>query len=640
MPFVLSFRKQYGTLVLVLFLAANAAHAQLGFCDGSKGDPIFVENFGNSPGFGPQLPAGTTTYAYTPGIPGDGQYTLANTTGGGNPSWHNIPDHTPDEAPGGTNGKVLVVNADLVAGQFFRRVVSGLCANTEFEFSAWIINIYDANQPSCPGTGIPVDVTFEVWDASDTVLLNSGSTGPIEGAVTPLWQQFALTFTVPAGQNGVILKMKNNGGGGCGNDLAIDDIMFSACGDRATLSSPDTNGDVRRICRTATSSPTTIDIAIDLSRPHSFQWQSSTDQSTWTDIAGATGLSYVSPSVSATTYFRVKVAQDVINLGNPFCSTLSNVFSIVILELPDAPVSAGDVSVCDNEPILPLVVTTSDPDVSVKWYDTVSGGAPLHDGLSFIPSSAGTYYAESYRISTGCLSGIRTPVILTIRTAPVIPGDETEQLLLCEGEDLTLDSGMQRLIFDWQPNGERSPKITVTEAGTYTVRVSNVAGCFDTKSFVVTEIPRPVIDDVIVKDKAVTIVTSTTGTYEYAIDEAYFQQSNTFINTDGGLHYAYVRETNGCGLAKAPFFIFEVPLFFTPNSDGFNDYFEIPGFVYVPQTVVQIFTRMGKFLYQLDAGHPVWDGTYNGRPQPADDYWYRAVLTDGSVRTGHFSLLR
>lgn len=612
----------------------------MGSCNGSKGDPIFVENFGNSPGFGPQLPAGTTTYTYTPGIPGDGQYTLANTTGAGYPLWHNIPDHTPDDAPNGVNGKVLLVNADLVAGQFFRRVVSGLCANTQFEFSAWIINIYDANQPTCPGAAIPVDVTFEVWDASDTVLLNSGSTGPINGSTTPLWQQFALTFTVPAGQNGVILKMRNNGGGGCGNDLAIDDITFSACGDRATLSSPDATGDVRRICRSASPIPTTINITIDPAHPHSFQWQSSPDQSTWTDIAGANGISYVNPSVSNTTYFRVKVAQDAINLSNPFCCTLSNVFSIIVMELPNAAISGGDVWACNNEPIPSLVVSTSDPDVSAKWFDASAGGNLLHDGLSFTPAVAGTFYAESYRISTGCVSPTRTPVTLTIRTAPVIPGDETENLLLCEGDRLVLDSGLQYLIFDWLPGGERSPKITITQPGTYTVRVSNSFGCFDTKTFVVTGIPHPLIDDVVIAGTTVTIMASPGGAYEYAIDEAFFQQSNTFPNTDGGLHYAYVRETNGCGVAKEPFFIFKVPLFFTPNGDGFNDYFEIPGFVYVPQTVVQIFSRMGKLLYQLDAGHPKWDGTYNGRPQPADDYWYKAVLTDGSIRRGHFSLLR
>ncbi|MES2702849.1 MAG: T9SS type A sorting domain-containing protein [Bacteroidota bacterium] len=35
-----------------------------------------------------------------------------------------------------------------------------------------------------------------------------------------------------------------------------------------------------------------------------FQWQSSPDSSTWTDIAGATAATYVAPGITATTYFR------------------------------------------------------------------------------------------------------------------------------------------------------------------------------------------------------------------------------------------------------------------------------------------------------------------------------------------------
>ena len=35
-----------------------------------------------------------------------------------------------------------------------------------------------------------------------------------------------------------------------------------------------------------------------------------------------------------------------------------------------------------------------------------------------------------------------------------------------------------------------------------------------------------------------------------------------------------------------------------------------------------------------------WDGSYQGQPLPADDYWFRLELEDGRVYTGHFSLMR
>jgi len=44
----------------------------------------------------------------------------------------------------------------------------------------------------------------------------------------PEWEQYAWFSRPKPGPNGlVILKMRNNSNGGCGNDLAIDDIVKS-----------------------------------------------------------------------------------------------------------------------------------------------------------------------------------------------------------------------------------------------------------------------------------------------------------------------------------------------------------------------------------------------------------------------------
>jgi hypothetical protein len=41
---------------------------------------------------------------------------------------------------------------------------------------------------------------------------------------------------------------------------------------------------------------------------YSYQWQYSVDGSTWNNIAGATGASYTSPSLTASIYFRRQVS--------------------------------------------------------------------------------------------------------------------------------------------------------------------------------------------------------------------------------------------------------------------------------------------------------------------------------------------
>ena len=121
-------------IIFGFLLTANLSVAQLGFCTGNSGDPIFIETFGSGTTQGPALPTGTTSYTFTSGSPNDGFYTVSSTTSFFD--WHNVGDHTGD-----TNGKCLVVNADFTAGEFYRTTISGLCENTSYEFSAFLINL-------------------------------------------------------------------------------------------------------------------------------------------------------------------------------------------------------------------------------------------------------------------------------------------------------------------------------------------------------------------------------------------------------------------------------------------------------------------------------------------------------------------
>jgi len=50
---------------------------------------------------------------------------------------------------------------------------------------------------------------------------------------------------------------------------------------------------------------------------------------------------------------------------------------------------------------------------------------------------------------------------------------------------------------------------------------------------------------------------------------------------------------------------------------------------------------MAKLLKQIPIGdYNGWDGMLNGKPLPADDYWYNINLADGRIVKGHFALKR
>jgi gliding motility-associated-like protein len=452
----------------LLLLVSLASYAQLGFCNGSKGDPLFSENFGNGSTYGPALSAGITTYPFVTGAPNDGFYTLfyhSNLYS----TWHYSLDHTPD-ATNGTNGKMLIVNANAgTSGDFYKKTVSGLCVNTTFEFSAWLLNVYNPTSNYCGAGQIPINVRFEIWNSTETILLGSGNTGNIMGTPAPLWQQFALVFTTVS-ETSVVLKMKNNGVGGCGNDLAIDDISFNACGDLTTVSSTGIVGNTYATC----TSPASLQLDANTSSvtPYFYQWQTSTDGTTWTNIIGENNPTYT-PSVTSLTYFRVKAAQDIANLSNAFCSTASNVFTVNVLPTPSPATSNGDKAICSGDPI-PTLSVTPQAGLNVNWYSAPTAGTLLQaNSMSYIPAGAGTFYAETSNVTTSCVASPRTAVTLSIVTMP--DATMTATTPICSGTTATVSfSGTPNAIVTYNVGGGPSQTIPLNASGLASINIPGV----------------------------------------------------------------------------------------------------------------------------------------------------------------------
>ena len=457
------------TLFFLFLFLSQKSHAQLGFCAGSKGAAVFTENFGNGTTYGPALPPGFTNYPFIFGAPNDGFYTLFSNTNLYS-TWHNSLDHTPD-ASNGPNGKALIVNANAgTSGDFYKRTVTGLCINTTFEFSAWLMNVYNPGSGFCGGGEIPINVRFEIWNDTDTVLLGSGNTGNIMGSFSPNWQQFALVFTTTS-QTSVILKMKNNGLGGCGNDLAIDDIEFRACGDLTTVTSPGVVGSNLVTCQ----NPISIQLNANTtsSATYFYQWQSSTDNVNWLDIPFANAQSYTTPNLTSAVFFRTRIAQDLVNINNSFCSAISNVFSVSFLGGPNNAVSNGNVSICAGAAI-PALSVTSNAGTNVNWYDSSTGGILLQSNSnSFTPTVAGTYYAEVIDPITNCRSAARTPVVLTIEAVPTATISASSAV--CTGTSATISfAGTSNATVIYTINGGVNQSQSLDLLGQASIVISNV----------------------------------------------------------------------------------------------------------------------------------------------------------------------
>ncbi|WP_417557437.1 T9SS type B sorting domain-containing protein [Mesoflavibacter zeaxanthinifaciens] len=612
-------------IIFIVLFSFEDGYAQLGFCNGNSGDPIFTETFGTGTTQTP-LPAGTTTYTFSSATPNDGFYTVSSSTAFFD--WHDVPDHT----EGDTNGKCLIVNADFTAGEFYRTTITGLCENTSYEFSAFLINL--SRDTGCGGNNIPINVRFEIWDDTDTTLLASGDTGEINAQATPNWEQYALVFQTLPAQTEVILKMRNNGVGGCGNDLAIDDIVFKSCGDNVTIEDTSNESDVF-ICETQTPYNLNLQANPDgaIFNTYAYQWETSTDGINWTEIVGETNQN-LNINVNTTSLYRVKVAEDAINLANALCNVISDEFSITIISTPLAPVSNGDVTICENENE-PLEVTVP-TDVTVNWYDAISGGNLLEENnISFLPENEGVYYAEAISINGNCISNTRTAVTLTFSQSPQV---FDEAVFFCQDESVEISANINNVSYLWN-TGETTESITVSAEGIYTVDVTNLDGCTVTKTIEVTQLDAPIIAEVYTENNDLIITTENVGDFSYSIDGINYQNSPVFENLEGGRYTVYVRENSDCGIDTQTFIHFTVPKFFTPNNDTYHDTWRLKGIEFYASSEVQIFDRYGKLLFYRKNKPISWDGMLRKQPLPTSDYWY-VIIINGQRRVGHFTLKR
>ena len=222
-----------------------------------------------------------------------------------------------------------------------------------------------------------------------------------------------------------------------------------------------------------------------------------------------------------------------------------------------------------------------------------------------------------------------------------------DQYVICDGDPITIQADLGYDFYDWSTS-DTGETITIGAPGVYTVEATNDYGsliCSTTKQFEVIQSNVPVIENIVVRDwsaddNSISIQVSGNGDYEYSVDGFSYQNSSEFTGLPFDEYTVFVRDVNGCGTVSQEVNLLYHPKFFTPNNDGYNDYWQLYNSTIEPAAVIHIFDRHGKLLAQIDPMGQGWDGTFNGNPLPSSDYWFKVIREDGTIRTGHFSLKR
>lgn len=246
---------------------------------------------------------------------------------------------------------------------------------------------------------------------------------------------------------------------------------------------------------------------------------------------------------------------------------------------------------------------------------------------------------------TSCFSD--TEFDITIRPRPIIPSQE--DIIVCvdaiSPSTISVASGFE--FYDWSTgeNGANLNAIDINQPGSYTVTVTNSFGC--ESSLTINAIPSDiaVIDDIVTQDfrngdNTAQFIVSGPGDYEFSVDNEAFQDSNFFNGLYKGFHTVRIRDKNGCGTLTQEFVVLDYQRFFTPNGDGFHDYWTLDGLNVFPTAVIFIYDRNGKLLFQMSPEGPGWDGTYLNNPLPSSTYWFTLQVPNKPLVKGYFALKR
>lgn len=228
---------------------------------------------------------------------------------------------------------------------------------------------------------------------------------------------------------------------------------------------------------------------------YTYQWQSSKDGTTFTNITGATAKDYDPPAITITTYY-----QRVLTSGT--CTTPnSNIVKISIVA-PPAPPAGFTQQVCTGSTAT-LTLPNPQAGLTYNWYDSATKTNLLFTGTSYVTGPINvntTYYVEA--VSSTCSSTTLASIQVNVIALPVAPA-AVSPVIACDGSTavLSVTNPQAGLTYNWYnvPTGGTiiATGPTISETATapntkYYVDAVNSNSCVSARTEVdITIIPIP-----------------------------------------------------------------------------------------------------------------------------------------------------
>jgi len=373
---------------------------------------LYSQNFGMGANSA-SLPAGTSAYTGSTTHPlGVNRFLItSNANEADNTRFLSLTDHT-----GNPSGRMLVVNADASSAVLYSGTINSICAGQQYSLIFYAASVANPGYKTvCDGFGgiIYPKVKMRIKDPISGAIITEISTTEITGSS---WTQYGMKWVMPSGFSTIVFELINDAPGGCGNDIAIDDIQLGTCDPLPVVS---ISGSAAGCIGGSTVMNAELNDAGVIPGIKEYQWQVSADGlNGWADIAAATNATYTINNVTtgeANKYYRVIVAAQG-NMSSPGCRYTSPAFLLVAKTASMAPTgaTASANNVCPGELIsLSVQGGTLGTNAQYRWYSSSCGGTLVGNGPSITvsPSTTTTYYV---RIEGDCNATACAAVTVTI----------------------------------------------------------------------------------------------------------------------------------------------------------------------------------------------------------------------------------
>lgn len=353
--------------------------------------------------------------------------------------------------------------------------------------------------------------------------------------------------------------------------------------------------------------------------------------------------------------------------------SLRNEFGCVAIGELTLQINTGVVSTSPESPILTCANSAEDDELEgtfdleairnnqyanldVTFYDDLNNVAleehPLEGNFT---SSSTTIYA---RIENANQCQNVEIIDLEVYPLPEVTLESYYQVCT-DGAPLQIEAPLGFDTYIWyDTNGQTfqqigtTQQVLISDAGNYSleVGVNHQSGgqtitCYASVDFEVSPSNRAIYEEISITDfsetNSIAVIVSGDGDYEYSLDGLVFQDTALFQDISPGFYTVFTRDKKGCGITEEETAVVGFPKFFTPNGDGANDTWQLIGANSdLIQGNVTIYDRYGKLLKQIAVADSGWDGTINGAPLPASDYWFRVSVEGRKQFKGHFALKR